>query len=398
MTPQPDRAAGARSRSAAGAALLCPSCQSPVAAGERFCEACGADLGLHRPCRRRAEAEAPPRWRTAALPRRATSAAARSPTTATARSAGPRPPARATTSPSSRRRGSRPSATAASATSATRMPWPSPPGPSRQPRGAGRLRRGLLVDRLRRRQPGRRPGRARRPGALPAPRRTGTVGTRRGGEHEGPRGGGRRGQRRGGRPHDRRPGQPGLVHLRRRRPRRATSSPWAGSATAGPTGCPTSATPRLLTVDDSFAAEQIADGVPRADAESGPQAHAITRWLGIDAPDHTPRTVSLDLDRPGVAARLLRRAVELLLRGAATSPAWWQRRPRSAGAEPLALAGALVDWANAQGGQDNITVALARVGAEPPDATAGTAQPIAASSPQPVPSREEVQTDGNILS
>ena len=29
--------------------------------------------------------------------------------------------------------------------------------------------------------------------------------------------------------------------------------------------------------------------------------------------------------------------------------------------EPLALAGALVDWANAQGGQDNISVALARI-------------------------------------
>jgi len=30
-------------------------------------------------------------------------------------------------------------------------------------------------------------------------------------------------------------------------------------------------------------------------------------------------------------------------------------------AEPLTLAGALVDWANTQGGQDNITVALARI-------------------------------------
>jgi serine/threonine protein phosphatase PrpC len=30
-------------------------------------------------------------------------------------------------------------------------------------------------------------------------------------------------------------------------------------------------------------------------------------------------------------------------------------------AEPLALAEALVSWANAQGGQDNITAALARI-------------------------------------
>ena len=31
------------------------------------------------------------------------------------------------------------------------------------------------------------------------------------------------------------------------------------------------------------------------------------------------------------------------------------------GGEPLATASTLVDWANAQGGQDNITVALARL-------------------------------------
>ena len=42
----------------------------------------------------------------------------------------------------------------------------------------------------------------------------------------------------------------------------------------------------------------------------------------------------------------------LVQQTASTSPA---------DAEPLTLAGALVDWANAQGGQDNITVALARI-------------------------------------
>ncbi len=72
---------------------------------------------------------------------------------------------------------------------------------------------------------------------------------------------------------------------------------WVGDSRAY--WLPDAAAPRLLTIDDSFAAEQIADGMPRAEAENGPQAHAITRWLGIDAPDHTPRTVSLDLDGPG---------------------------------------------------------------------------------------------------
>ena len=91
----------------------------------------------------------------------------------------------------------------------------------------------------------------------------------------------------------------------------------------------------MLTVDDSFAAEQIADGVPREEAESGPQAHAITRWLGIDAPDHTPHTHSLDLDDPGMGAGLFRRAVELLLRaarpvGAGAASRRAARRSRSA--------------------------------------------------------------------
>ena len=121
---------------------------------------------------------------------------------------------------------------------------------------------------------------------------------------------------------------------------------------------------RLLTTDDSFAAEQIADGVPRATAESGPQAHAITRWLGVDAPDHTPRTVSIDLDGPGWVL--------------VCSDGLWNycsepqraRRARGGhepvvGCRPLPLAGALVDWANAQGGQDNITVALARIAPDP---------------------------------
>ena len=130
---------------------------------------------------------------------------------------------------------------------------------------------------------------------------------------------------------------------------RAYWLPDAGSATA-------------LTLDDSFAQEQIASGVPRVEAESGPQSHAITRWLGVDAPDHTPTTASMTLTEPGwlmVCSDGLwnycspaQDLAALVQQTASTSPA---------DAEPLTLAGALVDWANAQGGQDNITVALARI-------------------------------------
>ena len=170
---------------------------------------------------------------------------------------------------------------------------------------------------------------------------------------------------------------------------------WVGDSRAY--WLPDTGAPRLLTVDDSFAAEQIAEGVPRATAESGPHAHAITRWLGVDAPDHTPRTVSVDLDGPGWVLvcsdglwNYCSEAGDVAALLAATS--------RTSGAEPLPLAGALVDWANAQGGQDNITVALARIGAGPPDPTAPPVPTADAAAPQTAPHREEVQPDGNILS
>jgi len=136
---------------------------------------------------------------------------------------------------------------------------------------------------------------------------------------------------------------------------------------------PDSGTAIVLTLDDSFAQEQILAGVPRAEAESGPQSHAITRWLGVDAPDHTPVTNTMTLTEPGwllvcsdglwnycSAAQDL---AALVHEKSGASPG--DTSPGTPGtpgtAEPLALAGALVDWANAQGGQDNITVALARI-------------------------------------
>ena len=122
-----------------------------------------------------------------------------------------------------------------------------------------------------------------------------------------------------------------------------------------------------LTADDSWAAEAMALGVPRAEAESGPNAHAITRWLGADAPDPRPRTVTRVLDAPGwlllcsdglwnycSGAADLARLVDRTLSGS-TDP---DHDPDHA---PAALAAALVTWAVEQGGADNISVALARV-------------------------------------
>jgi serine/threonine protein phosphatase PrpC len=117
-----------------------------------------------------------------------------------------------------------------------------------------------------------------------------------------------------------------------------------------------------LTLDDSFAQLQVSAGVLRREAESGPQSHAITRWLGADAPDHKPTTATMTLAEPGwllvcsdglwnycSAAQDL---AALVRQTSSTSPT---------AAEPLALAEALVSWAKAQGGQDNISAALARI-------------------------------------
>lgn len=127
---------------------------------------------------------------------------------------------------------------------------------------------------------------------------------------------------------------------------------------------------RQLTEDDSFAAEQVRNGIPREQAESGPQAHAITRWLGIDAPaDLTPNTASIVLDHDGWLMvcsdglwNYCSAATDLRDLVVATTAAL-----RSTGqmVTPVALAQALIDFANASGGVDNITVTLARVGALP---------------------------------
>lgn len=115
---------------------------------------------------------------------------------------------------------------------------------------------------------------------------------------------------------------------------------------------------QVLSTDDSVAQARIELGMPREEAERGFQAHAITRWLGPDATDVSPRVTSFDAPEPGwllvctdglwnyaseadeLAALVARLGAEL---------------------EPVALAERLVAWANEQGGRDNVTVALTRL-------------------------------------
>ncbi|MEO7070891.1 MAG: protein phosphatase 2C domain-containing protein [Nostocoides sp.] len=113
-----------------------------------------------------------------------------------------------------------------------------------------------------------------------------------------------------------------------------------------------------LLPDDSMAQALIAAGHPREEAESSPQAHAITKWLGSDSPDIVPRVATVTMDRPGWLL-----VCSDGLWNYASDPEALRARVDAAGTtEPLALASALVAWAIEQGGQDNITVALARLG------------------------------------
>jgi serine/threonine protein phosphatase PrpC len=115
-----------------------------------------------------------------------------------------------------------------------------------------------------------------------------------------------------------------------------------------------------LSIDDSWATQQIAQGVARDVAEADPQAHAITRWLGADSPATEVLCATVETD--GAAGWLLVCSDGLwnyvspaddvramVLTHMATDPS------------PLAISEQLVAFANSKGGHDNITAALARL-------------------------------------
>jgi serine/threonine protein phosphatase PrpC len=114
-----------------------------------------------------------------------------------------------------------------------------------------------------------------------------------------------------------------------------------------------------LTADHSWASEQIAAGLLSAEqAASDRRAHAITRWVGPDAPDDPPQLVTV---RPTAPGRLV-----------LCTDGLWNYTPEAAAlakllsdlpaaASAAAAARSLADTALASGGQDNITVAVADV-------------------------------------
>ncbi|MDN5768685.1 MAG: protein phosphatase 2C domain-containing protein, partial [Humibacillus sp.] len=134
---------------------------------------------------------------------------------------------------------------------------------------------------------------------------------------------------------------------------------------------------RQLGSDDSYAQEQIDGGMDREQAETGPQAHAITRWLGQDSPDDITPHLTTVVSTPGWLMvcsdglwNYCPEADDLreMLQTADTAMA----RPDGT-SDPTRLAQHLVDFANGQGGRDNITVALARLAGQGSNVSNGVA-------------------------
>jgi PPM family protein phosphatase len=113
---------------------------------------------------------------------------------------------------------------------------------------------------------------------------------------------------------------------------------------------------RQLTVDDSWAESQVAEGaLTREQALADRRAHSVTNWIGPDAPAREPR---LELMQPSEPGRLL-----------LCSDGLWNYVPEATGlgeliaslpegASPSAVACALTDIALDRGGRDNITVVV----------------------------------------
>lgn len=115
------------------------------------------------------------------------------------------------------------------------------------------------------------------------------------------------------------------------------------------------AEPYRLTEDDSWAARMVAAGLMgEAEAYADARAHAITGWLGADAEEVEPHTAAFTPHVPGVL--LICTDGLWNYAEAATSLADLVRA--DARTDPLRAARALVSFAIAAGGHDNITVAV----------------------------------------
>ncbi len=125
-----------------------------------------------------------------------------------------------------------------------------------------------------------------------------------------------------------------------------------------------------LTRDHSWLNTVLASGeMTEQEAQASPQAHAITRWLGADAEAFS--TLEF-VEHEVTGAGMLLLCTDGLWNYASTPATIADLLNGTEGQDSLSAARNLVDYANAQGGRDNITVALVRLrtSAEP-SSTAG---------------------------
>ena len=126
---------------------------------------------------------------------------------------------------------------------------------------------------------------------------------------------------------------------------------WLGGASAA-----------QLTVDDSWAAEQVAEGLlSPEEAFADRRAHAITRWVGADAPPDAAQVITLSPLAPG---RLVLCTDGLWNAAPAAADLAQLAHSLDADAPPASVAHHLADVAIARGTRDDVTVAVIDVNRE----------------------------------
>lgn len=117
-----------------------------------------------------------------------------------------------------------------------------------------------------------------------------------------------------------------------------------------------------LTADNSWAAEQVAEGLlTLEEALADPHAHAITRWVGADSPPDAPQVITLTPLAPG---RLVLCTDGLWNPLPAAADLAQLTESLGAHAAPAAVAHHLADVAIARGTRDDVTVAVIDVNRE----------------------------------
>jgi len=122
---------------------------------------------------------------------------------------------------------------------------------------------------------------------------------------------------------------------------------------------------RRLTVDDSWAEELVAEGTPREEAYADPEAHTITRWLGPDATSVELTITTFEVLEPGLLVLCSDGLWNYFEQAERLAP----QLGLTEGTSSLILAHRLVDAALAEGGHDNVTVAVIPVAPLPTTAS-----------------------------